>query len=74
MVLDPACTRRLCRRTQVAPRTSAIWDALKAVPEEVYGGKIFSQRLVNDYGDARVHVRSHPEWRMKIRWSDVAEE
>lgn len=47
---------------------------VKATPEEVHAVQVFSQLLVNDYGYPKEHIRTRPQWRVKVRPSDVKKE
>jgi type I restriction enzyme M protein len=47
---------------------------VKATPEEVHAVQVFSQLLVNDYGYPKTHIRTRPQWRVKVRPSDVKKE
>ena len=48
--------------------------AVKATPEEVYAVQVFSQLLVNDYSYPKENIRTRPQWRVKVRPSDVRKE
>lgn len=48
--------------------------SVRASPEEVHAVQVFSRILVNDYGYPRSHIRTHPQWRVKVRPSDLRKE
>ena len=47
---------------------------VRATPEEVHAVQIFSKLLVNDYGYPKGHIRTRPQWRVKVRPSDTKKE
>lgn len=47
---------------------------IKATPEEVYAVQVFTKLLVNDYGYPKENIRTRPQWRVKVRPSDVKKE
>ena len=44
---------------------------VKATPEEVEAVQVFSKILVEDYGYPKTHIQTHPQYRVKIRPSDI---
>ncbi|MDE2820419.1 MAG: N-6 DNA methylase [Chloroflexota bacterium] len=49
-------------------------ETVRATPEEVHAVQVFAKILVSDYGYPRSHIRTHPQWRVKARPSDVKRE
>lgn len=47
---------------------------VKATPEEVQAVQPFLKKLVEDYGYPKEHIVAHPQWRVKVRPSDVKKE
>lgn len=47
---------------------------VRATPEEIEAVQIFSVMLVEDYGYPKKHIRTRPQWRVKIRPSDRKKE
>lgn len=47
---------------------------VRATPEEVDAVQVFSRILVEDYGYPKEVLRTRPQWRVKIRPSDVKKE
>ena len=47
---------------------------VRATPEEIHAVQVFSRLLVNDYGYPKSHIRTHPQWRVKVRPSDKKKE
>ena len=47
---------------------------IRATPEEVEAVQIFSRILVNDFGYPVTHLRTHPQWRVRMRPSDTKKE
>ena len=44
---------------------------LKSTPEELEAVQPFALKLVEDYGYPKSNIQTHPQWRVKIRPSDV---
>ncbi|MGB3536971.1 MAG: hypothetical protein WBA42_02330 [Mesorhizobium sp.] len=40
--------------------------AVKATPEEIDAVQVFSRLLVEDYGYPKAHIRTRPQWRVKV--------
>lgn len=49
-------------------------QTLKATPEEVQAVQPFAKKLVEDYGYPVAHIQTRPQWRVKVRPSDVKKE
>lgn len=49
-------------------------EYVRATPEEVEAVQPFSKALVEDYGYPKDSVRTHPQWRVKVRPSDKKKE
>jgi len=47
---------------------------IKATPEELDAVQVFSKALVNDYGYPKDNIQTRPQWRVKVRPSDVKKE
>ena len=47
---------------------------VKATPEEVEAVQIFSRILVNDFGYPVSHLKTRPQWRVRVRPSDTKKE
>ncbi|MDR2184424.1 MAG: N-6 DNA methylase [Treponema sp.] len=47
---------------------------VKATPEEIGAVQIFSRILVNDYNYPKNAIQTRPQWRVKIRPSDIKKE
>ena len=47
---------------------------VKSGPEELYAVQVFSQQLVLDYGYPKDFIQTRPQYRVKIRPSDVSKE
>ena len=47
---------------------------VRATPEEVDAGQVFSEMLVKDYGYPKDLIQTRPQWRVKIRPSDTKKE
>ena len=47
---------------------------VRATPEEIHAVQVFSKLLVNDYGYPKSHIRTRPQWRVKVRPSDTKKE
>lgn len=47
---------------------------IKATPEEVEAVQVFLKILVEDYGYPKELIKSHPQWRVKVRPSDTKKE
>ena len=45
-----------------------------ATPEEIHAVQVFSKLLVSDYGYPVSHIRTRPQWRVKVRPSDTKKE
>ncbi|MGQ4809972.1 hypothetical protein NKDENANG_03415 [Candidatus Entotheonellaceae bacterium PAL068K] len=45
--------------------------SVRAIPEEIHAVQVFSKMLVNDYGYPKGQIRTHPQWRVKVRPSDI---
>ncbi|MCF3974929.1 MULTISPECIES: restriction endonuclease subunit M [Paracoccaceae] len=48
--------------------------SVRATPEEVQAVQVFSRVLVDDYGYPKSHMRTRPQWRVKVRPSDQKKE
>lgn len=48
--------------------------SVRATPEEVQAVQVFSRVLVDDYGYPKSHIRTRPQWRVKVRPSDQKKE
>ncbi len=44
---------------------------IKATPEEVEAVQVFSKQLVEDYGYPKEHIQTRPQFRVKVRPSDM---
>ena len=44
---------------------------VKSTPEEVEAVQPFSKILVEDYGYPKEYIQTRPQWRVKVRPSDV---
>jgi len=49
-------------------------EQVKATPEEVEAVQIFARQLVEDYGYTKEQIQTRPQYRVKIRPSDVKKE
>ena len=49
-------------------------EQVKATPEEVEAVQVFSRILVEDYGYPKTHIHTRPQFRVKVRPSDVKKE
>lgn len=47
---------------------------IKGTPEETEAVQPFSKALVDDYGYSKDQIQTHPQWRVKVRPSDVKKE
>ena len=47
---------------------------VKSTPEEVEAVQPFSKILVEDYGYPKEYIQTRPQWRVKVRPSDVKKE
>jgi len=47
---------------------------VKATPEEIEAVQVFSEVLVNDYGYPKNKIQTRPQWRVKVRPSDIKKE
>lgn len=47
---------------------------VKATPEEIWAVQVYSKILVEDYGYPKNQIRTKPQWRVKVRPSDVKKE
>ena len=47
---------------------------IRSTPEEIGAVQIFSQILVNDYNYPKANIQTHPQWRVKVRPSDIKKE
>lgn len=45
--------------------------SVRATSEEIHAVQVFSRILVNDYGYPTSHIRTHPQWRVRVRPSDT---
>ncbi len=48
--------------------------AIRSTPEEVEAVQIFARMLVEDYGYPKELIRTRPQWRVKVRPSDLKKE
>ena len=48
--------------------------SVRNTPEEVEAVQIFSRSLVEDYEYPKSHIQTHPQWRVKVRPSDLRKE
>lgn len=48
--------------------------SVKATPEEIQAVQPFAKKLVEDYGYPKENIMTHPQWRVKVRPSDVKKE
>lgn len=44
---------------------------VRHTPEEVQAVQVFARSLVEDYEYPKSHIQTHPQWRVKVRPSDV---
>jgi type I restriction enzyme M protein len=49
-------------------------NTIRATPEEVGAVQVFAKILLEDYGYPKSHVQTRPQWRVKVRPSDVKKE
>ena len=49
-------------------------ETLRATPEEVQAIQPFIKKLIVDYGYPKSNIAAHPQWRVKVRPSDVKQE
>ena len=61
------------------PKDGYIFDFIsgievKATPEEVEAVQVYSKILVKDYGYPKSHITTHPQYRVKVRPSDIKKE
>lgn len=47
---------------------------IAATPEEVEAVQPFVRQLVEDYGYSKSQIQTHPQWRVKVRPSDIKKE
>jgi type I restriction enzyme M protein len=47
---------------------------INATPEEIEAVQAFSKQLVEDYGYPKEHIQTHPQYRVKLRPSDIKKE
>lgn len=47
---------------------------VKATPEEIDAVQVFSEVLVKDYGYPKNLIQTRPQWRVKVRPSDIKKE
>ncbi|MDR0368239.1 MAG: N-6 DNA methylase [Bacteroidales bacterium] len=49
-------------------------SAVSATPEEFEAVQVFSKQLVEDYGYPKEYIQTHPQYRVKLRPSDIKKE
>ncbi len=47
---------------------------VRATPEEIEAVQVFLKQLVEDYDYRKTQIQTHPQWRVKIRPSDIKKE
>ena len=48
--------------------------AVRGTPEEIEAVQVFSKMLVDDYGYPKELIQTRPQWRVKVRPSDIKKE
>ena len=49
-------------------------NQVRGIPEEIEAVQPFSKKLVEDYGYPKENIMTHPQYRVKVRPSDVRKE